>query len=54
MPAGFDHVLLLRGGRGVAAGPIEQVLTAARLSACFSMELELEHNRGRWWAHAAG
>jgi len=54
IPAGFDHVLLLREGRAVAAGPINEVLTAERLSACFSMELELEHHRGRWWAHAAG
>ena len=53
IPAGFDHVLLLREGQVVAAGPIEEVLTAARLSACFGMTLELEHNRGRWWAHAA-
>lgn len=54
IPAGFDHVLLLREGRVVAAGPIDEVLTAERLSACFSMDLELEHHRGRWWAHAAG
>lgn len=54
IPAGFDHVLLLREGQVVAAGPIDEVLTAERLSACFSMELELEHHRGRWWAHAAG
>ena len=54
IPAGFDHVLLLREGRVVAAGPIDEVLTAERLSACFSMDLELEHHRGRWWAHATG
>ena len=53
IPAGFDHVLLLREGRVVAAGPIDEVLTAEHLSDCFSMDLELEHNRGRWWAHAA-
>ena len=54
IPAGFDHLLLLQAGRVVAAGPIDEVLTAARLSDCFGMDLELEHHRGRWWAHAAG
>ena len=54
IPAGFDHALLLREGQVVAAGPIGEVLTAQRLSDCFSMQLELEHHRGRWWAHAAG
>ncbi len=53
IPAGFDHVLLLRQGCLLAAGPIEEVLTAEILSDCFSMDLELEHHRGRWWAHAA-
>ena len=54
IPAGFDHVLLLRAGRVVGAGPIGEILTAERLSACFGMDLELEHHRGRWWAHATG
>ena len=54
IPAGFDHALLLRAGRVVAAGPIEDVLTAERLSDCFAMQLDLEHHHGRWWAHAAG
>ena len=53
IPAGFDQVLLLRQGRVVAAGPIEKVLTNRHLSDCFDMALELEHHRGRWWAHAA-
>ena len=53
IPAGFDHALLLRDGQVLTAGPIEQVLTAEHLSDCFSINLELEHHRGRWWAHAA-
>ena len=53
IPTGFDHVLLLREGRVIAAGPIGEILTAEHLSACFAMTLDLEHHRGRWWAHAA-
>ena len=53
IPKGFDHVLLLREGRVIAAGPIGEILTAEHLSACFAMALDLEHHRGRWWAHAA-
>lgn len=50
IPDGFTKVLLLREGRVLAAGPLEEVLTAASLSECFEMELELEHRHGRWWA----
>ncbi len=53
IPTGFDHVVLLREGRVIAAGPIDEILTADHLSACFAMALDLEHHRGRWWAHAA-
>ena len=53
IPTGFNHVLMLREGRVIAAGPIGEVLTAEYLSACFAMALELEHHRNRWWAHAA-
>ena len=53
IPTGFNHVMLLRQGRVIAAGPIDDVLTDSHLSDCFSMDLELEHHRGRWWAHAA-
>ena len=54
IPEGFDHVLLLAEGRVAAAGPIDEVLTAADLSACFGMELGLEHRHGRWWAWGGG
>jgi iron complex transport system ATP-binding protein len=50
IPPGFTHLLLLREGRVLAAGPIDETLTAANLSACFATPLELEHRHGRWWA----
>ncbi|KWX00873.1 putative ABC transporter ATP-binding protein [Carbonactinospora thermoautotrophica] len=50
IPEGFTHALMLRHGRVVAAGPIEQTLTAANLSACFGLPLEVHRERGRWTA----
>ncbi len=52
IPSGFEHVLLLREGKAIAAGGADEVLTNENLSQCFDLELELEHRRGRWWAFA--
>ena len=54
IPPGFTHALLLASGRIVAAGPVAQVLTRDRLSACFGLALNVEHRRGRWRAWATG
>ena len=43
----FSHVLLLRAGRVVAAGPRRRVLTAGNLSATFGARLRLSRVRGR-------
>jgi len=48
IPTGFTHVLLLRDGAVVGAGPIDDVLDADGLSACFGLELGLERRRGRF------
>ena len=50
IPPGFTHALLLRRGRVVSAGPIEEVVTAANLSSAFGMPLVLNHEDGRWSA----
>lgn len=52
IPLGFDHVLMLRAGRVVAAGPMEDTLTAESLSATFGMNLHLQSRRGRYFAYA--
>ena len=44
--------LLLRDGRVVASGPIEESLTAGTLSRCFGLDLVLEQRDGRWTARA--
>lgn len=52
IPLGFTHVLLLRGGRVVTAGPIAETLTEESLSATFGMPLHLQSRRGRYFAYA--
>jgi iron complex transport system ATP-binding protein len=54
IPPGFTHALLLRGGRVLAAGPLDEVLTAPSLSACFGLPLVLERHDGRFTARATG
>jgi iron complex transport system ATP-binding protein len=53
IPAGFTHAVLLREGRILEQGPIEQVLTGAHLSECFGLPLQVERAGERWTAQAA-
>jgi iron complex transport system ATP-binding protein len=50
IPPGFTHAMLLRKGRIVASGPMEEVLTEEIISATFGMPLQLTHEDGRWAA----
>ncbi len=52
IPVGVTHVLLLKHGRVVAAGPIGETLTAQRLGETFDLEVELTERAGRWAARA--
>lgn len=53
IPVGFTHVMLLREGRAVAAGPIEETLTAEALTEAFGMPIVLNREDGRYAARAA-
>jgi iron complex transport system ATP-binding protein len=53
IPPSFTHLLLLRAGRVLVAGPLAAELTAEALSACFGVDLVLEHRADRWQARAA-
>jgi iron complex transport system ATP-binding protein len=50
IPPGFTHLMLLRGGSVVAAGPLESTLTEQALSETFAMHLRLSESDGRWHA----
>ena len=53
IPVGFTHVLLIRDGAVVAAGPIADTLTAEALSDTFGMPILLTSEDGRYAARAA-
>ncbi|MFI1012063.1 ABC transporter ATP-binding protein [Streptomyces sp. NPDC020965] len=47
---GFTHVLMIRQGKVLAAGPMEMELTSRNLSLCFGLPLLVERNDQRWTA----
>lgn len=52
IPFGATHAALMRRGRLVASGSIEEVLTGPSVSACFGTAVEVGCSSGRWWARA--
>ncbi|MDH6236949.1 ABC transporter ATP-binding protein [Cryobacterium sp. CG_9.6] len=52
IPVGFTHVLLVKGGRVVAAGPLAEALTAEALSETFDLTIELTETDDRYAARA--
>jgi iron complex transport system ATP-binding protein len=50
IPPGCSHALLLREGRVVAQGLLDDVMTSENLSATFGQPLELASRRGRFTA----
>jgi iron complex transport system ATP-binding protein len=61
LPGSTTHALLLNGGRAVAEGKIDEILTSDNLSACFGLPVVCRHDGERWfaratasWARAAG
>ena len=53
LPMSTTHALLLRRGHVVAAGPVEEVITSSRVSACFGFDVRVRREEGRWSARAA-
>ncbi|HEX9031479.1 MAG TPA: ATP-binding cassette domain-containing protein [Streptosporangiaceae bacterium] len=52
VPESFTHAMLMRKGKVLAAGPIEQVFTEPNLSQCFGIPLILQRIGARWMARA--
>jgi len=52
IPTGITHVLLLRGGKAIASGPVEQVISSVTLSATYGVPVVVHQNQGRWFATA--
>jgi iron complex transport system ATP-binding protein len=50
IPPSFTHVLLVRAGRALAAGPLDEVLTAEALSDTFGLPLAITRHGRRWQA----
>jgi iron complex transport system ATP-binding protein len=50
IPPGFTHVLMIRQGELVAAGPLQTELTSVNLSRCFGLPLVVEPVGDRWTA----
>jgi iron complex transport system ATP-binding protein len=53
IPVGFTHVLLMRDGAAVAAGPLAEALTAENLTETFDLPISLNFEGGRYTARAA-
>jgi iron complex transport system ATP-binding protein len=53
LPQGIAGAVLLRGGRVLTAGPVEDTLRDEHVSACFGLTVEVARTGGRWTARAA-
>jgi len=52
IPRGFTHAGLVRQGRLVAAGPLEDVVISSLVSSCFDVSVSVGQRDGRWWSRA--
>ncbi|MGC9538541.1 ABC transporter ATP-binding protein [Streptomyces sp. UG1] len=53
LPPGTTHVMLLRDGRCLASGPVDEVLTSDQVSKCFDHPIRLTRVDGRWSVRAS-
>lgn len=53
LPTSTTHALVLAGGRALAAGRIEEVLTSEVISRAFGHPLRIDRHNGRWSATGA-
>ncbi len=48
--ASTTDVLMVKGGRVMASGPVADAMTSANLGVLYDMDVQLERVRGRWFA----
>lgn len=48
LPPGTTHAMLLRDGRTLAAGPVDEVITTDLISACFDYPVRITRSERRW------
>ena len=53
VPAGFTHAMLLRRGKVIAQGKVDEVFTEQHLTKAFGVPLAVERQNGRWYARAS-
>lgn len=53
IPPSFTHLLVLKAGRILRAGPLAMTLDDELLSSCFDMPLTVDRHGGRWSARRA-
>ncbi|MEV6769064.1 ATP-binding cassette domain-containing protein [Nocardia sp. NPDC051030] len=53
LPPGTTHAMLLRDGRTVAAGPVDEVITTDYISATFDHPVRVVREDGRWSVRTA-
>lgn len=53
LPPNTTHVLMLREGRVLAAGPITETLTSTHVSDCFGYSISVRRRDGRWTAQSS-
>jgi len=52
IPPGFTHAGLVSGGRLMATGPLDEVITSENVSACFAIPVTVGCTDNRWWGRA--
>jgi iron complex transport system ATP-binding protein len=52
IPPGFTHGGLMRAGRLIASGRLDDVITSPKVSACFDLAVTVGCSEGRWWSRA--
>lgn len=52
LPESTTHALIIKGGKIIASGPVEESVTSETISDAFSYPIRVTHHEGRWGARA--